>query len=224
MKIKLLLPALLLAACGDNLQPDVDQTLSGAEESTEAADAPAGSLTVSFHREPLACDDHSQLFLGSVYDENGIFVVDAICEYAFSDGTTASGCRTVHSFPTAQSVTLTAIDPATGATGSYSESAFGPESFAATLDVTSDGLSISWVAHTSYGERLDLDEVQIRIEPAANVIVDDPNVFRSYAGSVNVTAAGTYAVHLDAYTDIGADNTCNATAEQTIEITCSDPH
>jgi hypothetical protein len=223
MKKLMLVPALLFAACGDNLHPEQEQ-VAGVEEGSgstpDMPDAPNAQFFAFFLEDPGDCADHSVYLEGHWGYVNGPVVENAICHYDFGDGTFADTCRPGHSFPDAQNVTFTATDPATGATASFTESVIGPRSFEAALSVTTDGLSISWDAHGFYGG-VDAGSTFIKIEPADKVIAPDPLVFAQPQGTVQVTAAGSYVVTLDTHITFAENGGCTAQADQRVEVICN---
>jgi hypothetical protein len=222
MKKLLLVPALLFAACGDNLHPDLDQAVVGAEDDTGAVpETPSdSSLAVSFRAAPASCDNGGLSFEGAYSYADGSPVSNPICHYDFGDGTSAATCDAVHLFaaPPAN-VTFTVTDPATGATGSFADTVIPPGVFDAWLIPSTDGLSISWEAHAFYTDGyVGIDHVSI--EPADKVILDDPSVLNQGVGTVRVTEPGTYVITLHAAIWPGVEG-CYVDYAQTVEVTCN---
>ena len=225
MTIKVLLPALLLAACGDNLHPDEDQLSASAEDDSGDETPNDATLFAFFLAHPSSCADHSVLFEGHYGYTDGRQVTNPICSYELRDGTVfADTCFAVHPFPTADVAVFRVTDPANGQVATFEEAVRGPLSFAATLDVTSNGLSISWDAHAIYGDVVDAGSTLITIEPSDKVIIDDPAVRAQTRGTVAVTEAGTYTVNVHAAIGFGDEGGCTAFVERTIDVTCADPH
>ena len=213
----------LLTACGDNVHPDEDQISIGAEEGVESVpDTTVPTLRTFFLTEPSDCADNSARLMGRVFYADGPLVETATCHYDFGDGTSAFGCFQVHSFPTQRPVTLTARDPATGAIASYTETVVGPRNLTATLDVTTDGLTISWDATALYGDNT--IDVHLSFEPADKVIIDDPAILMQPTGTVRVTEAGAYKVTNHATVSFGEVGSCGTFAEQTVDVTCEANH
>lgn len=226
MKKLLLVPALLFAACGDNLTPDEDQIAPTNTSESDAGEAPADTpeLIASFTTAPVNCDLHSVRFEGRYAYADGTAVDNPICHYDFGDGTSADTCSVVHEFSDVLSnVVFTVEDPATGAVASATDLVLPPKDFDASLLATSDGLSISWEAH-SYYDGGDFGNLEISIDPAEQVIVDDPAVFTYGLGSVRVTAAGTYTVKLHTETGFGDPGGCEVDLVQLVEVICNDAH
>lgn len=214
----LLVPVLLLAACGDNLEPDQQQAVAGAEDdASPVADNP---FQVGFTAFPNDCTDNSVELRARFSYEDAREVLHPSCQFALADGTVLDSCFTYYPFPTAQNVMLTVTDLDTGASGQFEQVVQGPGSLDATLEVASDGLSISWEGHSIYGGVADQLNVDISITPSENVIVDDASIFTHTTGTVNVTAAGTYTVRLGtgiSFADVGG---CGKVIEKTIEVVC----
>jgi hypothetical protein len=217
MKKLLLVPVLLVAACGDNLTPDEDQLAGGAV--APESDAPDElELYAALVSEPYSCDDNSVLLRGFAGYSGGPEVDNRLCHFELADGRTFDTCYQVVSLPTAQNVVLTVTDPATGNTATHEEVVTGP-ALDATLNVSSGGLWIGWSLESSSG----FDLVRIDFEPVQNVIIQDPRQQENPFGVVNVTQAGTYTVTATVLKDyflIG----CSKTVEQTIEVACTDEH
>ncbi|HEY5928319.1 MAG TPA: hypothetical protein VIV11_41810 [Kofleriaceae bacterium] len=230
MTIKLLLlPAFLLAACGDNLQPNEDELAASAEDEGEG-EAPTtpndATLFAFFLAFPSSCADHSVSFEGHYGYTDGTQVENPICRYELTDGTVFSNtCGALHPFPTSEVVVFRVTDPATGQIATFEEGVRGPAALDATLEVASNGLSISWDAHSVYDGVVDAGSVRIAIEPSDKVVIADPAVLSQTSGSVTVTEAGTYTVSVTALITFGEHGGCNTTVERTVDVICADdPH
>ena len=238
--MKLLVPAMLLAACGDNLHLDEDQVDGNAEgdpmespddppDPMDPQDPPPGppAFFAGYFYEPSDCVDHSVRISGRYGYADGTPVTNALCQFSLGDGTViaetlgsdSQTCGTTLPFPDPTLVVLTVTDVTTGAVARHQDVLQGPESFAVTLDATSDGLSIAWDARTDYGGVANIGSVQISITPSENVIADDPAVFGQPIGSVRVSQAGTYTVRAGASISFGEVGGCGAFAEQQIAVT-----
>jgi hypothetical protein len=229
MKKLWLVPALLVAACGDNLSPDADQVAAGAaqDESDAPADTPdTNPLSASFQTSPASCADHAVNIEGIFEYADGTPVSNPICHYDLGDGTSADTCSVRHSYAFGTlgeyrvfaDVTLTVTDPATGATATRTEVVFPPGNFDAFLIPSTDGLSISWEARAFYVDgEVGIDHISI--EPADKVILDDPSVLSRGVGTVRVTEPGTYIITLHAAVFPGVEG-CFVDFAQTVEVTC----
>lgn len=218
---------LLIPACTQDREPEqVDQVSDSQEEEQEDAgggkvdDVPVHRpISVVLTHDPGDCADNSVfLYANVIYVDDGSLVEAATCQFEFEDGTQATGCFVAHPSPAQQNVVVTATDPATGATATASDVVQGPASFSSTLDVTTSGLTISWDAHTLYGDVPDVGGVIVSIEPSANVVETDPGLFRQFQGTVSVTTPGTYTVHLNGFITFGDAGGCGAFVDKTIEV------
>ena len=222
---KLLLVPVLLAACADVKQGDevtvgapVEDDGAGNNETFETP-----TLIAGFISEPGACSDNSALIEGHVGYSDGSSNENVVCQLVFEDGSTVDSCFASRTFLKPEKVILIATDTVTLATARYEDTVMGRLSFNASLDVTTEGLSISWNADAIYGTNGGAGRTRISIEPAANVIVDDPAIFDQPTGTVAVTAAGTYTVRVDASIQFADVGSCGATAEQVVDIVDSNP-
>jgi hypothetical protein len=222
----LLVPALLFTACGDNLHPDEDQITAGAEEDTNdtpnTPDAPDSdaSLFAFFLQFPSQCIDHSVILEGHSGYTDGTPLDNPICRYDFADGTSVDSCGAFRSFPASEVVVFTVTDPATGQVARHEEGVIGPRTLDVTLDVASNGMSISWDALGTYGDSP--IDVMIEIEPADKVIVDDPTVFFRSTGTVRVTSTGTYTVTASTRVQFGEHGGCFDSIERRVDVICND--
>ena len=205
--------ALMLAACADNVTPEEDRVIAGAETDRR--------LWAGFAQELLDCADHTVQLRGHWGYSDGTRPTNYSCRFTLADGTVLSDeCFAVPSLADPTAVTFTVTDHDTGQVATYSEVAQGPASFEATVDLATDGLTLSWDAHTFYGSVVDDGSVLISISPPGNVIVSDPDVLTQLAGMVSVTEPGIYTVGARAsmrFPDVGG---CGAHAEATIEVAC----
>ncbi|HEX5058003.1 MAG TPA: hypothetical protein VFV99_01530 [Kofleriaceae bacterium] len=222
----ILVPALLLAACGDNLHPDEDQVATGAAGS--GSDAPgdtpdAAVLTARFIPFADDCDNHGVRFEAQFGYSDGGAVANPICHYDFADGTSADTCVASHSLPTAQIVRLTVTDPATGAMAVAEDSVIGPEIFDVIVDLSS-GLSssgrpfIAWSARTLYGGA-EAGKIQfVDFDPIQDVEILDPEQQIQPTGVVSVNRPGVYTVSVlgSVELDLGG---CSKIVSKTIDLT-----
>lgn len=233
-KLLLVLPALLFAACGDNLQPDLDQAVGGADGDGAAVPetpGPGDTLVVGFIYSPNDCADHSVYLQGHYAYPDGTQVEHPICRYQSADGTVLDDCVGPLSVPTLQNVVFTVTDADTGATGSTTSPVEGPKSFSVTLDANgfnfgSNQLGIGWYAQTKYGDQTDVGHVVMDISPTENLIIQDPEIFNTPIGPIGVTQPGTYTVSVTAWIIFGDEGGCTATDQKTVEVPAcsSDPH
>ena len=218
MKKLLLVPALLLAACGDNLSPTEDE-VSGGTAATDSAspEDPAEELELyaALVSEPYDCDTHSVLLRGFAGYSGGAELDSPICHFELADGRTFDTCYQVVSLPTAQNVVLTVTDPATGTTARHEEVITGP-AFEPRLDVSSGGMWIAWSIEADQG----VDRVFVDFDPIQNVVIQDPEQQGDPFGVVQVTQAGTYTVTGFAVRNFGDVLSCTATLVKTIEVAC----
>src|SRR5688572_21807508 len=158
MKKLLLVPAILLAACTENSALPEEPVSTESGQSTggvgggadnEGFDTP--TLFANIATDPGDCFDSSALVYGTYYYSDGSSTENVVCQLIFADGTTSDSCFASRPFPEPELVTLVVRDTVTLAEGRTSQTVVGPESFTATLAVTTDGLTISWEAHTFYG-------------------------------------------------------------------------
>jgi hypothetical protein len=225
----LLVPALLLAACIDDLRPEEDQVTGNAEGDTagsglQGPTAVEKTLWAGFVQEPLDCVDHSLRLIGHWGYSDGTRPTNVSCLFTLPDGTVLSDfCFVSPSLEVGAVVTFTLTDLDTGAVATYSEFAQGPASFETTVDVSTDGLTLSWDAHTAYGNIVDDGRVRVTISPSENVILGDPSVLEQYAGTVSVTEPGTYTVAVRGFMQFPDVGGCSADAEATVEVACDLP-
>jgi hypothetical protein len=216
MTTKLLLPALLLAAaCGDNLAPEgaEGQSTSGNEEGP-----PARAIDADIFIETITCHETIARFeAGARYVDDNSNVFGIQCLWRFDDGTTSTECAGEHPFDRAgaHDFVLEVTDPATGATDIATQTRIFAPLLELTLDVTGDGLSISYTATSNTG-----GEQVVFVSPDEFVIVDDPNYPRTTSGTVRVTQAGTYTVTYDVEDERGASEICSGQLVKTITLVC----
>jgi hypothetical protein len=226
---KPLIPILFLAACAlehdDDAHDQVGTTAeTGGEETTPTPDDDRPTLLASFYYEPADCSDHSVYFNPILFYSDGSSTDDVICRYELADGSVFDGCRGAHPVPSLQNVVMIAHDPVTGATSRFEQLVNGPRTLGAKLDVTADGLTISWQADAPYDGVPGIGSVELAFDPADNVIVGDPGLLRQREGSVRVTEPGTYTVFLNARIGFAEGFGCLTQTQKTVEVGCVEHH
>jgi hypothetical protein len=221
MKKLLLIPALLLAACGDNLDPK-DQASLGTDEGHAEADTRPWyvSATIWFP----SCDAAVASYEADARfgDTNDIELVPNVsCVWTFDDGTTSTSCAGEHTFAEGGwhdfVVVITNLD--TGETREQLQRRFVYPPIEATLDVTTSDLTISWNATVNVTAF-----VHISVEPADLIITDDPFYYLNRTYTLAVREAGTYTVSMDVEDERGAGPICSAHIEKQVEVVCSGTH
>jgi hypothetical protein len=209
---KLLFAALLLAAaCGDNLEPeDVDdQSSSGTDGSN--AETPAPEIEASIYIETITCTET----IARYEADPGVGVN---CLWTFDDGSTSTSCAGEHQFASAgwHDFVLQVTDPATGATGTATQSRFFYPPLETTLEVSTTDLTITYRAMSNTGGSLQV----VFVSPAELVIADDPNYPGVTSGTVRVTQPGTYTVTYDVEDERGVSEICSARLVEEVNVVC----
>lgn len=222
MMTKLLLPALMLAACGDNLQPS-DDVKSGTEVGSDAQDGetPARAIDASIFIFAPSCDAAVAQFETEVrYVDDGSLVTDLSCLWTFDDGTTSTECIGEHTFATGgfHDFVLDVTDLTTGATDRATQNRFIDPVIDANLEVTGGDLTISWVATTNVGE------VRVFVEPSEFITTDDPNYFLKRTNTITVSRAGTYTVTMFVEDERSVGPICNEQIVKQVEVFCTGNH
>ena len=181
----------------------------------------APTLYAGFWYRPESCNDNSLMLYPVLRYSDNSSTANVVCQYAFPDGSVVDSCGVTHSIPTPGTVTFTARDTVTGATATYSELLVGPPTLSATIDVTTAGDTLSWDAHTLFGNAQDVGDVAISIDPAANVVETDPALFRQLSGTVHLTTDGTYTVTVQAGVQFADEGGCSTTATGSVDVDCN---
>lgn len=230
-KWMLVLPAVLLAACTDGLEfQEGNATSSGAGNSSVAeptGEATENALHAFYLHIPQDCADNSVFLEGHYYYDDGTYPSDVSCEYQLSDGTTLQGCGATVSLPTAETITLTVRDNATGAVAVSQPDTFaGPAaldlqlSASGTNDAT--GMYIAWNATANYGAAT---QFRVDVDPVQNTVVPDPHIFENAFGVLAVTKPGPYTISVSAFVSF-EEFGCSQSAQATVEVpaSCSSTH
>jgi len=220
-KLIIFAPLLFVAACATDPNPSVNANVDTPDELPSVTVGVNAALQTNFWYRPNECFDNSIAFYPVISYSDGASTANVVCQYQFPDGSIVDGCAPVHSIPNLGPVIMTARDTVTGATATYQDNVVGPEHFTATIAVSTAGDTLSWDAHTLYGMTQDTGGVQIVIDPAANVIVDDPSVLTQLAGTVHVTTDGVYSVTVNGYYNFADLATCDATATGSVTVDCN---
>jgi hypothetical protein len=220
MKKLLLVPALLFAACGDNLQPDEDQLATGAGGTEVPSDDPeARPLQAQIFIETITCVETIARFeAGAQYLDDGTNALNIACSWTFDDGSTSSECAGEHRFATAgaHDFVLEVTDLDTGATAVSTQTRVSAPPLELTLDVTSNGLSISYNASSNTGG----DQIVFVLPEALVHIEDDQNYPRATSATLRVREPGTYTVRYDVEDERGSGEICQAQLLKEIEVVC----
>jgi hypothetical protein len=221
MTIKLLLPALLLAAaCGDNLEPEdvEDQSSSGTEDGSGHEETSAREIEASIFIETITCTETIARFeAGAQYADDGTPLTNYTCLWTFDDGTTSNECVGEHQFAEAgdHDFVLEVTDLDTGATDVVTQTRFFYPPLVATLDVSTLDLAIAYIGTSNTG-----GEQVVFVSPEEFVISDDPNYPRNTSGVVRVTQPGTYTVTYDVEDERGVSEICSARVVKEITVVC----
>jgi hypothetical protein len=222
MKTKMLIPVLLLAACGDNLHETDDQSSSADEASAPDPDPEARAIDGAIYIETITCNETIAKFEADArYVDDNAPALNVSCKWTFDDGTTASTCAGEHAFAVAgtHDFVLEVTDLSTGATDTVTQARFFQVPLALTLDVRGDDLSITYTATSNTGG------VQVVfVSPDDLVIVDDPNYPRTTSGTVRVRAAGTYTVTYHVEDERGSSEICSGQVVKEITLVCNGGH
>jgi hypothetical protein len=212
----------LVAACAQDGQGE-QQDLSSAEGQQQeqdggsgdnggGEDAPVPALEPLIYIETISCDRTVARYEASPSGPN------FACKWTFDDGSTSNECVGEHEFAVAGShdFVLEVTDLSTGATGIATQTRSFEPVLELTLDVTGDGLSITYAATSSSPGPLNV----VRVEPAELVIADDPNYPSVTSGTVRVREAGTYTVTYDFEDERGSGEICSGQVVKQITLVC----
>ena len=221
MKTLLLVPALLLAACGDNLTPDEDQVSGTAVgDHDDGSDDPAARpLQAQIFIQTITCNETIARFeAGAQYLDDGTNALNIACKWTFDDGTTSTECAGDHPFATsgAHDFVLEVTDLDTGATAVSTQTRIFAPPLELTLDVTSNGLSISYNASSNTG-----GWPNVFVQPAELVFTeDDPNYPTATTATLRVREAGTYTVTYDVEDERSSGEICLGRLVKEITVVC----
>ncbi len=222
MKIKLLVPALLLAvACGDNLHDTDDQTSFGSEDGAVPTDAPARAIEASIYIETPSCDGAIAAFeMDARYadDQSPLPITDYTCLWKFDDGTTSTDCAGQHEFADGgdHDFVLEVTHVATGETVEVMQRRFIYPPIEANLDVTTGDRTITWNATVNVGA-----EVHVFVEPAELLVDADPLYHTNRNYTVEVLRDGAYTVRMTVEDERGAGPICTAEIVKQVNVFCT---
>ena len=219
-KLIVVAPLAFIAACASDPQPSVNGDVSVPPAAGDVVNA-LPTLAASFEMIPESCDDHSVQFIAHPFYSDGSSTANVSCLFKFADGTEVEGCGVTRSVPDQQAVTLVVHDNVTGETATSTDVAQGPASFSLTIDVTTSADTITWHAHSLYGTAVNAADLNIYIDPAANVVETDPALFHQFDGTVHVTTDGTYTVTANAAVNFAEFNACGTFASASVVVDCS---
>ena len=219
MKTTFLLPALLFAvACGDNPHTEDADDIKGQTSKTDEDFSGAREIDADIFIETITCTETIARFeAGARYVDDGSPVLGIECLWTFDDGTTSTECIGEHPFAVAgtHDFVLQVTDPATGATDIATQTRIFQPPLEISLDVTGDGLSITWNATSNTG-----GEQHVFVTPADLIITDDPNYHFNTQFTLPVKQAGTYTVTYDVEDERGVSEICSATIVKQITLVC----
>jgi hypothetical protein len=224
MTIKILVPALLLAAaCGDNLHETDDQTSFGMDDSNAPNDG--GDEARPFEASPLiyfpSCDANVASFEadGRYTDTTELELVPNIsCLWKFDDGATSTSCAGEHTFAEAgwHDFVLEVTDLDTGVTAEATQRRFMQPVIEANLDVTTGDRTITWNATVNVGA-----EVHVFVEPAELLVDVDPLYHTNRNYTVEVARDGAYTVRMTVEDERGGGPICTAEVIKQVNVFCT---
>lgn len=229
----LIASGLLVAGCGDNLEPSSEDQNQIASEDEDVPGAPPTpdvppprAIEVSFFGTTSSCDAPiAQLEAYATYADDLTVVPNLTCEYHFEDGTRRDGCVIQHEFPEggrAHRVIVVVHDPATEQSVRKEGEVFVYVPFEAALEVTAPacGLELSWKATLNTGA-----ETHVFVTPNEYVISDDPLYHLRREHTLKVSAAGTYSVELEAIDERATGGFCTrSSTHQVTLVECPHDH
>lgn len=225
MKKLFILPALLLAACGDNLASPSDQATAGAESTptdTETdTDGVSRAIDASIYIETPSCTEALAKFEADVsYVDDGSPVGAVTCKWTFDDGSTSDQCAGEHIFATSgnHEFLVDITHTVTGETARATQVRYVEAPHVADLEVTAPecGLEFSYKASVSTPS-----ENHIAVLEADKVIGLDPFALE---GTVRVTEPGTYTVVYTAEDERQTGPICEARVEKQVTVTACHDH
>jgi len=148
------------------------------------------------------------------FTDDNTAATNIACKWSFDDGTTSADCTGEHLFALAgfHDFTLEVTDLTTGAVDVATQTRFFHPPLEATLDVSTDGLTISYKAGSNTG-----GEQNVSISPFELVTGEDP---MDLEHTVTVAAEGTYTIEFDVEDERGVSEICNARVTKQIEVMC----
>jgi hypothetical protein len=218
MKKLFVLPALLFAACGDNLAPDAEQATGGAETVAEESPRP---IDASIYIYNPSCIASVAAFEADVYYADDRSPVGAVeCRWTFDDGSTSDVCVGEHEFATPgfHDFTLDVKHTLTGETAHVAQNRYIYPALTADLEVTAPecGLELSYKGSVSIPA-----ETLVFVQEQDKVIDADPSKLEA---TVGVTEAGTYTVVITAEDERTNGPICSARVEKQVTVTACHEH
>ena len=225
MKTFLLVPALLVTACTEAPQPGEDQVTSPTEgehdDTPDVPDVPDGpaarEIVADIMIDPRTCASTVALFeAGARYadDNTRLVSTDMACKWTFDDGSVSNDCVGEHEFATAgiHDFQLEVTDLTTGAVDVVTQTRIFHPPLEATLDVSTDGLTISYKAHSNTG-----GEQHVVVSPFELVLNAE---VMDLDRTVTVSEAGTYTIDYYVEDERGVSEICNAHVSKQVTVTC----
>jgi len=222
----LAVPALLIAGCGDNLTPDGSGVESTFEVTGElpgpGPDADPRPLQGFIDGASLDCELMTLDYEAVIqYADDLSPALDIDCHVEFDDGAESFDCAGTHLFATegVHNVRLTVTDRAFG--GTFVDEGFfrvyAPLELTVSAEAPACGLSLSYDSVVSPSSpRFTL------ISPEANVVGGGARM--GGAGSVEVTAEGTYTVTVLAEDERTVGPICSREVTATVDVVACHGH
>ena len=224
MKKLFILPAFLLAACGDNMAPPSDQATAGAESTpteTDTDDGVSRAIDASIYIETPSCTDALAKFeVGVRYADDGSPADSYTCKWTFDDGATSDQCAGEHIFATSgnHEFLVDVTHTVTGETARATQVRYIEAPHVATLEVTAPecGLELSYKASVSTPSENHIDVLE------SDKVIDLAPL--ALEGTVRVTEPGTYTVVYTAEDERQSGPICEARVEKQVTVTACHDH
>lgn len=218
-----IIPAVLGAGCGNNHQPDTENSISAPDEKAWDREEQARAITAGFDVFSPSCVAPVAQFEAVVRyaDDPTSLVPNLRCLFTFDDGSVSTQCAGEHTFeePGLHGFSLEAEDLDTGEVDIIEEDRFIaiPLAVELTLDVPVCGLTFSFNAELSTAA-----ETNVTMDPADRFV--DAHVFGT-SGSFTAREAGVYTLRLSAEDERTNGPICQVNIERQVElVACPDDH